>query len=59
MYSLGAPEFFRKANRLVAYQGVIRLRVEVEARSREEAPEDVTPEMVTADPDLAGLIDYG
>lgn len=59
MYSLDAPRFFRLANRIVAYQGVLRLRVEAEARERQEAPEDITSDAVTSDPDLAGLVDYG
>jgi hypothetical protein len=56
---MGAPEFFRKAHRIAAYQGAVRMRVEMEAREREEAPEDVTPASAVADPGMAGLIDFG
>lgn len=59
MYAMGAPDFFRKAHRIGAYQGVVRLRIEAEARRQEEAPEDITPDAIAMDPDLAGLIDYG
>jgi hypothetical protein len=59
MYSLGAPEFFRKAHRIGAYQGVVRLRVEAEAQRREEAPEAVTPEVVAADPGMSDLFEFG
>jgi hypothetical protein len=59
MYAMGAPEFFRKAHRIAAYQGAVRMRVEMEAREREDAPEDVTPASAVADPGMAGLIDFG
>lgn len=59
MHSLAAPEFFRKAHRIAAYQGAVRMRVEMEAREREDAPEDVTPASVVADPGMAGMIDFG
>ena len=62
MLSLPASKFFRLAERLPAYEGIMRVRVEAEMRREQDRHGGVTPVALTperlADPTLFGLIEY-
>lgn len=66
MLALPAPKFARLACRMFAYQGVVRAKLEFlitqedkgKGRQDKRTTVDLTPDMVSGDPMLAGLVEH-